>query len=36
MREWLYVLFPVVLTAYFVVYPAQLIELMIWLEGLFQ
>ena len=33
MREWLYVLFPIVLTAYFVVYPAQLVRLMTWLGG---
>jgi hypothetical protein len=31
MREWLYVLFPTVLTAYFAVYPAQLVRLMTWL-----
>jgi hypothetical protein len=35
MREWLFVLFPIALIVYFVVYPAQLVALLGWLARLF-
>jgi hypothetical protein len=35
MREWLYILFPIALIAYFVVYPGQFTALVSWAARLF-
>jgi hypothetical protein len=35
MREWLFVLLPIALIVYFVIYPARLVELMAWIGRLF-